>query len=268
MLVKSNVTLTLHCRNDPAGPKLLPIGLLQKHRHLSMSIPSLHPPVECVDRVELVWSNASGTMEHTGASRRNGIGAATCRALAMQGLDVLFTGWRSYDREQSQGSDEEGSPGLGEALLGLGVRARRVEIDLAHPDSPSLVMGIAQDWLGLPDVLVNNACHSTSDGFERLDAATLDAHYAVNMRATFLLAVEMARRAKTLGRFHGRVISISSGQNRGAMPGELAYAATKGAIEAFTHSLAAELAPLGEYDWVLRLGSQPENGARRAKSFA
>jgi 3-oxoacyl-[acyl-carrier protein] reductase len=181
----------------------------------------------------------------TGASRRNGIGAATCRALAMQGMNVLFTGWRAYDREQPHGSDEEGTPGLEEALRGLGVQARHLEIDLAHPDSASLVMDVAQEWLGLPDVLVNNAAHSTSDGFERLDATTLDAHYSVNMRATFLLAVEMAKRAKALGRFHGRIISMTSGQNWGSMPGELAYGATKGAIEAFTRSLAAELAPLG-----------------------
>jgi len=48
-----------------------------------------------------------------------------------------------------------------------------------------------------------------------------------------------------LGRFHGRIISMTSGQNWGSMPGELAYGATKGAIEPFTRSLAAELAPLG-----------------------
>jgi 3-oxoacyl-[acyl-carrier protein] reductase len=97
----------------------------------------------------------------------------------------------------------------------------------------------------LPDVLVNNAVHSTRDGFELLDAAKLDAHYAVNMRATFLLSAELAKRAKALGRSSGRIISLSSGQDWGPMPGALAYAATKGAIEAFTLSLASELAPFG-----------------------
>jgi 3-oxoacyl-[acyl-carrier protein] reductase len=181
----------------------------------------------------------------TGASRRNGIGAATCRALAMQGANVLFTTWKSYDRVQPHGSDENGPTALEEALLGLGVQARHLEIDLAPPDSAAHVLDVAQQWLGLPDILVNNAAHSAYDGFELLDAVTLDAHYAVNMRATFLLAVELARRAKALGRFSGNIISMSSGQNWGPMPGELAYIATKGAIEAFTLSLAAELAPLG-----------------------
>jgi 3-oxoacyl-[acyl-carrier protein] reductase len=181
----------------------------------------------------------------TGASRANGIGAATCRALSMQGANILFTTWQAYDRQQSHGVDENGPIALKEALLNSGVKVRRLEIDLAHPDSPALVLDAAQEWLGLPDVLVNNAAHSTRDGFELLDAAKLDAHYAVNMRATFLLAVEFARRAKTLGRLSGRIISMSSGQGWGPMPGELAYAATKGAIEAFTLSLASELAPLG-----------------------
>ncbi len=181
----------------------------------------------------------------TGTSRRNGIGAATCRALAMQGVNVLFTTWKSYDRVQSHGADENGPTALEEALLGLGVQARHLEIDLAHPHSAAQVLDVAQQWLGLPDILVNNAAHSAQDGFEQLDAVTLDAHYAVNMRATFLLAVELARRAKALGRFSGNIISMSSGQNWGPMPGQLAYIATKGAIEAFTLSLAAEPAPLG-----------------------
>src|SRR5947209_3936897 len=111
----------------------------------------------------------------------------------MQGMNILFTAWRAYDREQPHGSGEEGATGLEEALRRLGVRARCLEIDMAHPNSASLVIDVAQEWLGLPDVLVNNAAHCTSDGFERLDAATLDAHYFVNMRATFLLAVELAK---------------------------------------------------------------------------
>jgi 3-oxoacyl-[acyl-carrier protein] reductase len=171
----------------------------------------------------------------TGASRRKGIGAAACLALAMQGTNILFTTWHA---------DEHDASALEQALLGLGVHVRRLDIDLSHPDSAAQVFDAAELWRGLPDILVNNAACSTRDGFELLDAATLDAHYAVNMRATFLLSVELARRAKGLGRFSGRIINMSSGQSLGPLPGELAYAATKGAIEAFTRSLAAELAPL------------------------
>ena len=181
----------------------------------------------------------------TGAGRRRGIGAAACRALAMQGANILFTTYKAYDRDQPNGSGENGAVGLEQELIAFGVQVRQLEIDLSLPDSAARLMDAAHEWLGLPDILVNNAAYSKHDGFDALDAATLDAHYAVNMRAAFLLSVELARRAKAMGRFSGRIIGMSSGQDWGPMPGELAYAATKGAIEAFTLSLAAELAPMG-----------------------
>ena len=43
----------------------------------------------------------------------------------------------------------------------------------------------------------------------------------------------------------GRIINMSSGQSYSAMPNELPYIATKGAVEAFTLSASAEVAPLG-----------------------
>lgn len=98
--------------------------------------------------------------------------------------------------------------------------------------------------LGPASILVNNATHDDTEApFDQLDAATLDAYYAVNMRGTMLLSVEFARRfTPSEG---GRIINLTSGQGRGAMPGKLAYVATKGAIEAFTVTLAAEVAPRG-----------------------
>ena len=51
----------------------------------------------------------------TGASRGNGIDAATCRALAMQGANILFTSWQAYDREQPHGVDENGPIALEQA---------------------------------------------------------------------------------------------------------------------------------------------------------
>ncbi|HEU5200782.1 MAG TPA: SDR family oxidoreductase, partial [Ktedonobacterales bacterium] len=56
-------------------------------------------------------------------------------------------------------------------------------------------------------------------------------------------SVEFARRFA--GVSGGRIINLTSGQSLGPMPGELAYVATKGAIDAFTVSLAAEVAGRG-----------------------
>lgn len=179
----------------------------------------------------------------TGASRRIGIGAAICRELAARGADVLFTHWRPYDRDAGSGEDPDGPEALIEELRGLGARAEGVEADLSQPESPGRVLETTIERLGTPSILVNNAAHSTRDGFERLDAATLDAHYAVNVRATALLSVFFARRYE--GGSGGRIVNITSGQDNGPMPGELAYVASKGAISAFTRTLAAEIGGRG-----------------------
>ena len=179
----------------------------------------------------------------TGASRRIGIGAAVCRALAAHGADIFFTYWKSFDSMLPQGADEDGPARLQNELMELGVRCESMEIDLSKIDAPKRILNEVELLLGSPSILINNAAYSTRDGFEVLDAATLDAHYAVNMRGTFLLTVEFARRLS--GKSGGRIINLTSGQSIAPMPGELAYAATKGAIEAFTISLSAELASYG-----------------------
>jgi 3-oxoacyl-[acyl-carrier protein] reductase len=101
-------------------------------------------------------------------------------------------------------------------------------------------MDAVTERIGHPSVLVNNAAHSTRDGFEALDAATIDAHYAVNVRAPMLLSVLLARAERP-----GRIVNLISGQFLGPMRAELAYTASKGALEAFTRQLSAEVAHLG-----------------------
>ncbi len=175
----------------------------------------------------------------TGASRRQGMGAAISRALAAQGCDIFFTYWGAYDQEQY--GPEEGGPGeLLRELQAAGVRCACLEADLSQPATATRIMDEVETRLGPPAILVNNAAYSTRDGYELLDASTLDAHYAVNMRGPFLLSVEFARRYS--GEPGGRIINLVSGESQ-PMPGELAYVATKGAIAAFTITLAAELAP-------------------------
>ncbi|WP_307197764.1 SDR family oxidoreductase [Neobacillus niacini] len=172
----------------------------------------------------------------TGVSHENGIGAAICHKLASEGVDIFFTHW---------GANIDWVKQFENSIREYGVGCGNLEIDLADPEAPFNVLETVTTELGLPSILVNNAAHSTTDGYMNLDAKTLDDHYAVNMRATFLLSVEFARRFKQSRINAGRIINLTSGQALGPMPGELAYAATKGAISAFTLSLSAELAPLG-----------------------
>ncbi len=169
----------------------------------------------------------------TGAGRHRGIGAAICQALADNGADVYFTHW-------DEGEDRPEA--LLRELRDKDVRAGAIELDLSLPESPERLLDAVVERFGAPSILVNNAAHSTIDGFETLDATILDAHYAVNLRATALLCVLFARRFEGET---GRIINLTSGQSLGPMPGELAYAATKGAIEAFTRTLAAEVGHKG-----------------------
>jgi 3-oxoacyl-[acyl-carrier protein] reductase len=179
----------------------------------------------------------------TGASRRRAIGAAICRRLAEAGVDICFTSWATYDRAMPWGSDDDGPAALEQELTASGVRAVGIEADLSRPETPAAILDQATSRLGQPSILVNNATYSTNDGYEHLDAATLDAHYAVNLRGMALLSVEFARRWP--GGPGGRIINLTSGQSQGPMPDELAYVATKGAVDAFTVSLSAGVAAKG-----------------------
>ena len=157
----------------------------------------------------------------TGAGNPDGIGAACVRALAERGATVacsLAPGQAPPD----------------------GLPATAFEADLADPAAPERLLDAVTERVGHPTVLVNNAAHSTRDGYRTLDAATIDAHYAVNVRAPMLLSVGLARAGRP-----GRIVNLVSGQFLGPMPEELAYAASKGALEAFTRQLAYEVAHLG-----------------------
>ncbi len=188
---------------------------------------------ELVGRVALV----------TGATRLNGIGAAACRALAARGADIAFSHWSAYDDGFPWAPEADEPVRLRDGLRAAGVRAESFAIDLSDPAGPERLLAEATARLGPLTILVNNAAYSTNDGWEALDAATLDAHYAVNLRATALLSVGFLHRFE--GGSGGRIINMSSGQGRGPMPNELAYAASKGAIEAFTTSLSPAAAERG-----------------------
>lgn len=176
----------------------------------------------------------------TGASRKIGIGAAIARALAADGCTVFITYFRPYDATMPWGSQADEPAELIAELQALGTSAAGMELDLSDPAAPAALFDAVEAQFGSPTILVNNATFSVNDGIENLTAELLDNHYAVNLRGTALLCAEFVRRFQ--GNW-GRIINMTSGQGAGPMPNELAYAATKGAIDAFTVSLAKGVAP-------------------------
>jgi len=164
----------------------------------------------------------------TGAGREREIGTAVCRALAAGGDAVAFTV----------------PPGGDGGALAAELGAEAIEADLADPGAASAVLDEVARRLGRPPaVLVNNAAHSVNRGYAEMDAATLDEHYAVNVRTPVLLACELARRHPHGA--PGRIVCLTSGQSLGPMPGELPYTTTKAALEMFVRQLAPEVMGLG-----------------------
>ncbi len=179
----------------------------------------------------------------TGVSRRAGIGFAIAKRLASLGADLCVQSFAKYDSAQPWGADKDGPESLARELEALGVRVFSVTADLAEPDAPERVVAEACRALGRLDILVANHTHSAGSDLESLRAEDIDRHLHVNVRATLLLVRAFAARHD--GRAGGRVVLLTSGQDRGPMPGELAYAASKGALSSLVPSLSAHLAHRG-----------------------
>src|SRR5215207_4524804 len=179
----------------------------------------------------------------TGVSRRAGIGAPIARALAEAGADVCTTYYRPYDELMPWGSNAGEAEDVVRGLKEKGVRAEGMEADLADPGAPARLFAHARGSFGFVDILVNNAACDIGADVYGLSACLLDRHYAVNVRAAMLLCAEFAQCHD--GRGGGRIVNMTSGQGAGPMPDNLAYAATKGAVEAFTSGLSATLAGKG-----------------------
>ena len=175
----------------------------------------------------------------TGVSRRNGIGFAVARRLLEAGHGVLVQSWAP--------EDESPDPGGLEAVLAeleqAGGPVEHVAADFEDPEAPAAVIAAAQAALGHVDILVVNHTLSRLGALEELTAQELDAHLHVNVRASLLLVKEFA--VQHDGHPSGRVVLMTSGQHLGPLNSELAYAASKGALQQLTTTLSDTLIDRG-----------------------
>ncbi len=185
----------------------------------------------------------------TGASRRAGIGYAIARRLAGLGASLGIHHYAPHDRDQPWGADPGGLGavigGVTEALADPDAAVWHQEADLSDPDAPSRLVESAAATSRFLDILVCNHARSGGDGpLGTLTADMLDAHWAVNTRASILLAQAFAAQHED-SRPGGRIVFMTSGQDLGPMTGEVAYAASKGALASITQTLADQLAERG-----------------------
>ncbi|WP_351237644.1 SDR family oxidoreductase [Streptomyces sp. NPDC002133] len=189
----------------------------------------------------------------TGASRRGGIGYAVARRLAAYGASVYLHHHVPHDAAQPWGAEPGGpeavADGVREALGDPDARVFHGPGDLSEAGAPAELMARAAEALGgRVDVLVANHALSGSDGtLDAIDAAMLDAHWAIDTRSVILLAQAYARLRATLPPRTpgGRIVMMTSGQDiADGMPHELAYALAKGALASATRTLATALGDL------------------------
>ena len=197
---------------------------------------------------------AGRTVLVTGVSRRVGIGhAIACRA-ADYGASIVAHHYRPHDVSQPWGADdvEAVMASIRSHLLGP-AQLIDVPADLAAPGGPARVVEQAVAAAGHLDALVCNQAMSSPDGpLSEMTEAVLDAHWAVDARASILLAQAFAAQEgfavpapPGLGRRRGAIVFLTSGQGLGPLPGEIAYAAAKAAIAGVTLTISEELIDAG-----------------------
>ena len=185
------------------------------------------------DRVALV----------TGVSRREGIGFAIACRLAELGARIAIQGLPRHDEEQHGVATAGAVESVLADLRAVDPNVCFLEADFGDPAAPARVVSAAVARCGPLDILIANHARSSSGSLADVTAAELDLSFAVNTRSSILLAQAYA--AQHAGATGGRIVLLTSGQGRSAMPSELAYAVSKGAIEQMTRTLAAHLMPRG-----------------------
>jgi 3-oxoacyl-[acyl-carrier protein] reductase len=174
-------------------------------------------------------------------SRRQGIGFATASRLLEAGASVAIQHWSPHDAEQPWGADDVDTL-VAELSAKTSEDARVVNIsaNFAELDGPASVVRQAVHAFDHLDILVCNQAVSGHDGtLSEVSIADLELHWRVNARATLLMTQAYA--AQHDGRPGGRVVWLTSGQQLGPMPDEIAYAASKAALAGVTASVAADL---------------------------
>ncbi|MFT7647890.1 MAG: NAD(P)-dependent dehydrogenase (short-subunit alcohol dehydrogenase family) [Candidatus Poriferisodalaceae bacterium] len=163
----------------------------------------------------------------TGASR--GIGEASAIALDRAGARVAISGRTESDLVRVAAQLSNDPVVLVADLSGPGAGTAHAEQTLAA--------------LGGVDILVNNAGIPMRRTPEQLSEDDVDAVFSINVRSLLMLSLGLGESMKERG--GGSIINISSVAGLSGPMGRVAYAGTKGAVDAMTRALAADWGPSG-----------------------
>lgn len=175
--------------------------------------------MQLADRVALV----------TGGSR--GIGRAIVRTLASNGAKVAFVYRGSAEHANSLEAEVKAAGGI----------AKAIQADVAEVGAAARVVEAVVGEFGRLDILVNNAGIIRDGLFVRMSDDDWDAVIATNLRGTYAFC-RAAIEQMALRQRYGRIVNVSSVAAEHVNAGQTNYAASKGAINAFTRALAMEVA--------------------------
>jgi len=181
----------------------------------------------------------SKVMIVTGGGR--GIGAAVSRGAGALGYSVAVnhsqsTG-RSLDRAEEIVADIEKAGG----------RAIAVQADMGREDDVIRLLDVVDRELGTVSAIVNNAAIDYETIIPDMELEVLQRLFSVNVFGLFIMAREAIKRMSTkAGGQGGSIVNVGSISSRyGGLPGDVTYAASKGAVDSFTKGLAHEYAEHG-----------------------
>lgn len=167
----------------------------------------------------------------TGGS--SGIGAATARALAAEGMDLVLAARRA-DRLTT----------VAQSIRAMGRRVETVEIDVAAPNASNALLDAAERAFGRFDVVFANAGYGMERAHHDTPEADLRHMFEVNFFASTDLITQAARRLIAANR-PGHLLMCSSCLAKFTIPYYGAYAATKAAQAMMCRAMRFELEPHG-----------------------
>jgi 3-oxoacyl-[acyl-carrier protein] reductase len=161
----------------------------------------------------------------TGGS--GGIGRVAAERLGADGLAVVvaFAGNPTAAEEAVRASEQAGGTAIA------------VKADVADEAEVAALFDAAEERFGGVDVVVHTAGIMLLAPLAELDLADFDRMHRINVRGTFVVGQQAARRIRR----GGAIINFSTSVTKIALPTYTAYAATKGAVDAMTLILAREL---------------------------
>jgi NAD(P)-dependent dehydrogenase (short-subunit alcohol dehydrogenase family) len=162
-----------------------------------------------------------------------GIGRGIAVEFARAGADVVL----------HYSSSSEGADSAVEEIVELGRRAKAIKADFRKIAAVKDAAKEASDFLGGVDVLINNAGITANAPFQEITPELFDTLFQVNLRAQVFLTQALAPGMAKLGK--GVVINLTSIHAFTALTEHAIYAATKGAIVAYTRVAALELIQKG-----------------------